>query len=224
MILNINDKNKAGIYCIKNTVNNKVYIGKSINIYFRIKTHITNLNRRIKKQENEYLINSWHKYGKSFFEYTVLEYLEKDDIILAEKELYWIQYFNSTNSKFGYNLRLDSQGKCIIHEDTRKKLKLSSQQRNRSVEEKEKTSNFFKEFWKNNPEIKEEMRQKVKLTKQNKYKFLKLDDNNNILEEFNSVEEIIQRNPTYKWQNIYSVCNGYKKRMYGYKWKKEFKI
>ncbi len=31
----IEDKGKIGIYCIYNKINNKVYIGKSINIYKR---------------------------------------------------------------------------------------------------------------------------------------------------------------------------------------------
>ena len=51
-----------------------------------------------------------------------------------------------------------------------------------------------------------------------------MDEKENILETFETIEEIINKYPQYKWQNIYSVCNGYKKRIYGFKWKKELKI
>ena len=70
------DINKSGIYMIKNLINNKVYIGKSINIYKRIVCHISGLNKS-DKNENRYLIRSWKKYGSVNFEYSVIEYTEK---------------------------------------------------------------------------------------------------------------------------------------------------
>lgn len=57
MIQNKEDKNKSGIYVIKNKINNKVYVGKAINIYRRIKAHITSLNTK-DKNENRHLINA----------------------------------------------------------------------------------------------------------------------------------------------------------------------
>jgi hypothetical protein len=64
----------------------------------------------------------------------------------------------------------------------------------------------------------------LKETKKKKYKFLQYDKENNFLKEWDSVEEIISNNPNFKWQNIYSVCNDYKKSYMGFIWKKEFKI
>ena len=49
------DYKKAGIYCIKNLVNNKIYVGKAINIYGRITQHINYLNNK-SLNENRYLI------------------------------------------------------------------------------------------------------------------------------------------------------------------------
>ncbi len=57
MIQNKEDQNKSGIYVIKNKINNKVYVGKAVNIYRRIKAHITALNTK-SKDENRHLINS----------------------------------------------------------------------------------------------------------------------------------------------------------------------
>jgi len=50
------------------------------------------------------------------------------------------------------------------------------------------------------------------------------DENENLLRKWGSIKEIILENPSYKWQNIYSCCNGYKKRIYGFKWRKIPKI
>ena len=57
MIQNKEDKKKSGIYVIKNKINNKVYVGKSVDIYLRIKAHVTGLNTK-NLNENCHLINS----------------------------------------------------------------------------------------------------------------------------------------------------------------------
>lgn len=57
MKLNKNDRKKCGIYCIKNTINSKVYVGKAKDIYNRIQGHIYALRRK-SKNENRYLINA----------------------------------------------------------------------------------------------------------------------------------------------------------------------
>lgn len=112
---------RCGIYCIKNTINNKVYIGKSIDIYRRIKEHINMLNSK-RKDENTHLMNAWHKYGAGSFEYSVLEYLEADEKNVAVRELHWMKQFNALNKEHGYNLRSDSDSKMIVHLDTSIKI------------------------------------------------------------------------------------------------------
>jgi group I intron endonuclease len=115
------DLKRCGIYCIRNTINNKVYIGKSINIYGRIRVHINCLNKK-SKNENLHFINAWHKYGRNAFEYYVIEDLTKNDDLIKERELYWMKTFQSINPKKGYNIRMDSSTGIIISEETRKKL------------------------------------------------------------------------------------------------------
>jgi group I intron endonuclease len=122
MKANKKDKNKSGIYMIRNTINKKVYIGKSKNIYKRINQHIYDLNKKDNRKENSYFINSWKKYGKDAFEYIVLEYLKLEEDILSKKELYWMKVFKSLDRNFGYNLRSDSDSIMITHKDTSKKI------------------------------------------------------------------------------------------------------
>lgn len=110
---------RCGIYCIRNLVTNKVYVGKSKNIYKRIHQHIYDLKNN-RKNENPYLQNSWNKYGRINFEYFVLEFLEENEELVAERELYWMNIYNSLEN--GYNLRSDSDSKMIVHEKTSKKI------------------------------------------------------------------------------------------------------
>ena len=80
------DKFKSGIYVIQNNINQKKYVGKALDIYKRIKSHVTALNTQ-SKDENRHLINSWHKYGREAFSYYVIEYIYEEDKNLLDKKL-----------------------------------------------------------------------------------------------------------------------------------------
>lgn len=210
------DLENCGIYGIRNIINGKIYVGKSVNIYERIRFHINKLNKK-DKNENIHLIHSWHKYGRENFEYIILEDLPKNDIILKERELYWILKLKSNQRKFGYNLRLDSETKCILSEETKQRMSESKIKMYSNPEYNNMKHSHT--YWQNNLLAKEEMAKKVS-QKQHKFKIQQFDKNNIFIKEWFSVEEIIKSNPTYKWQNIYAVCNGYKPSIYGYIWYK----
>lgn len=80
----------CGIYGIKNKVNNKIYIGQSINIQSRWKTHLRELNN--KKHANKKLTNSFEKYGENQFEFIMLEVCSKEDAPWKEQE--WIDKYS----------------------------------------------------------------------------------------------------------------------------------
>jgi group I intron endonuclease len=245
----IEDKNKSGIYCIYNKVNGKKYVGKSNNIYRRIWEHVNYLDRS-DKNENRYLINAWHKYGKENFDYKVLEYLDCDNELLAEKELYYMIQEKSTDRTYGYNLRMDSSTGCITHEETRKlKSELNKGENNPnygnswSDDKKQRMSELKKQQyangevaydktacykgiesrnkrWEENPELKETMKKKVK-ERVTRYKIQKWSkDGTTLLKTYDYVADIIEENPEYKRHNIYSACSGAKPSIYGFKWKK----
>lgn len=217
------DFQKTGIYCIRNIINNKVYIGKAKCIYKRIKGHITALNTR-NKDENEHLIRSWYKYGRDNFEYFVVEYLDLDEKLLSARELYWMNYYESLNPKKGYNKRYDSSTGMIVHESTRKKLSDAHKLRYIKFPElKKRIQESRKKYYKDNPEALKEMGKRVSEGKR-KFIFHKCNEQEEILKTYYSTEELLLENPTYKMHNIYSVCSGAKKRIYGYKWKKELII
>lgn len=112
-----------GIYCIKNKINSKRYIGKSKNIERRFSFHRNKLcsDVRDKKQTNRFLFNSVKKYGIENFEFLILEeFYSIDEDLLKDRELFWMDFYNTCNRDFGYNLRRDSSTNTIMHEDTRK--------------------------------------------------------------------------------------------------------
>lgn len=90
-----------GIYCIKNNINGKEYIGQSVNIQRRITDH---KSRAFSEGHNEYnspLHQAIRKYGWSNFTVTV----EKE--CLPEDLNYWEAYFietKNTIAKNGYNI------------------------------------------------------------------------------------------------------------------------
>jgi group I intron endonuclease len=211
MEYNLKDKFKKGIYAIRNKVNGKLYIGKSINIHDRIKQHATLLNTK-SKDENRYLINSWFKYGRENFEYFVLEYVEDSlniEELLKEKELYWIIFHRTIDSKNGYNLRLDSSTNMIVHAETRLKLKESLKKRFTDEKERQKVATFFKKFWVDNPKIKEQMSKNVSIKNTN-YSIIQFDRQMNFIKEFNSQKTIRDLHKDLYLPAILQVCNGNK--------------
>ena len=113
-------RNKSGIYKITNLVNNKVYIGKTKDFYKRYFQYVSDVRNSSKARINDYLLSSFIKYGFDNFKFEVVEFCNLD--IISERELYWIQYFDSINREKGYNLRLDSSTGMIVHELTSKKI------------------------------------------------------------------------------------------------------
>ena len=87
------------IYAIKNVESDKRYIGSTINPKIRKKQHFSDL--RCNRHYNTYLQKSFNKYGENKFEWNVLE--EVEDSELADKEMFWINYWSSCDKKYGYN-------------------------------------------------------------------------------------------------------------------------
>ena len=95
----------AGIYIIHNTLNNKVYIGQSCNIYRRCNEHKARLN--FNKHKNNHLQRAYLKQGKDVFKFLHIESSLMTGVQLKEhlneREDYWIAYYKSLDPEFGYN-------------------------------------------------------------------------------------------------------------------------
>lgn len=76
-------KVQSGVYVIKNTVNNKIYIGSAVNITKRFLRHKQDLTLGI--HSNTYLQRAWNKYGESGFTFKVHLRCDKDKLISNEQ-------------------------------------------------------------------------------------------------------------------------------------------
>ena len=74
---------KCGIYCIKNIVNNKCYIGSSTHIYYRIRRHKSDLLRKV--HANPILQNAYNKYGADSFVVSIIEECAEDMVLVREQ-------------------------------------------------------------------------------------------------------------------------------------------
>ena len=94
------------IYKITNTVNGKVYIGKTLeSIEKRWKEHQKDSLRFTDRP----LYRAMNKYGIEKF---VIETIEEPEVeLLSQRECYWIEYYNSYH--FGYNATLGGDGKVL---------------------------------------------------------------------------------------------------------------
>lgn len=91
----------SGVYKIT-FPNQKVYIGRSNNIYRRMLEHNNDFRNKL---PIEYAIM---KYGK-ITEFDIIELIDDIDK-MKEREIYWIKYYDSTNKEKGYNISLGGDG------------------------------------------------------------------------------------------------------------------
>ena len=106
----------CGIYCIENLINNKKYIGQSIDIEKRWATHKSELNGDA--HCNSKLQNAWNLYGENSFKFYVIEMCSKD--VLDDLEQYYIKNLNSYHD--GYNLDFGGTNRVRWTDDMKKKL------------------------------------------------------------------------------------------------------
>lgn len=113
----------SGIYKITNTVNNKIYIGCASNIRTRVNGHLYSLRKGM--HDNNYLQNSWNKYGEDSFLFETVELCDVND--LHSKEHHWVNFLNCLDKTIGYNIKPTDPNGCSIHsEETREKLKIAN--------------------------------------------------------------------------------------------------
>lgn len=209
------------IYIIKNDINDKVYIGKTLlsSIQERFKEHIKDSKRRDK--EHRPLYNAMNKYGIEHFS---IEQLEKCDAsILSDREKYWINYYSSYSK--GYNATLGGDGTPLYDYNDMVQLFCKGKLIKEIAEIFECDSDTVRKALLNSD---------IQDTRKNQYEKNKkaiamLDKNNlNVIKNFSKIEEAAQ----YMLDNgiasgtlrsaaaaIGRVVNGQRASAYGYKWR-----
>ena len=83
------------IYCFTNKINQKKYIGQTINPEQRYNAHKSNYKNIKNKEYNSLLHRAFRKYGFNNFTYEVLVKNIDDINILNKLEIYYIKHFNT---------------------------------------------------------------------------------------------------------------------------------
>ena len=97
------------IYKIINDINDKVYVGKTMNtIEKRFKEHCADSTRR--GEENRPLYRAMNKYGIEHFSIHLIEECADEDA--SAREQYWIGFYKGYTE--GYNATLGGEGKSYI--------------------------------------------------------------------------------------------------------------
>ena len=109
-------KKDIGIYKFTNKINGKVYIGQTRYLNSRYREHKSELINGI--HHNEYLQKSVNKYGFDNFDYEIICRCNEDE--LDEKELYYINLYDSTNRNKGYNIHSGGENNRLSKETIEK--------------------------------------------------------------------------------------------------------
>ncbi len=203
------------IYKITNKINDKVYIGKTLNsIQKRWREHLIDSKKR--KCEKRPLYSAINKYGEENFEIEQIEECSHD--ILNERECHWIEYYGSF--KNGYNTTIGGDGKPYLDYDLiyntylkTKNMKQTSILCNCSVDSVRKILEIYgitKE---------ERIKNQQNSNKVSGHPVAKIDKyTNEIIAVYESVSAAGKENPKANRQHISKVCKGKRKTAGGYKW------
>ena len=92
------------IYKIENIINGKLYIGQTNkSLEERFKKHLI----RAKQHVNTHLYNAMNKYGYDNFQISLIE--EVEQVLLNEREIYYIALFNTRDKNYGYNMTIGGE-------------------------------------------------------------------------------------------------------------------
>ena len=191
---------KCVIYKFTNLVNGKIYIGQTKNsLRKRIISHLSQSNNT-NKHKKHYFQRALCKYGLESFDIEILETCAEYE--LNKREIYWINHFDTTNPRLGYNCTYGGQGNrnaYVISEDTRQKI-----------------SEFHKNIWKD-PKYRQRQHNIRSQITRARYKrtILQLDFNGDIVNTWSNKIDINQAFTSH----IYRLRNNTKKiYMGGYMW------
>lgn len=150
MIYDLTKPKNKGVYLLRNKINGKVYIGKSI----QLKQRFINHKKDGRTLQNDTVISrAINKHGWENFQIEILEsYYEIENELLLQIEAYYIKKYDSTNKEIGYNILSFSTDRTghKASEETKRKMSLAHSGekhhfygKHHSAQAKEKLSNFF---------------------------------------------------------------------------------
>ena len=108
---------KSGVYIIKNTIDSRVYIGSSLDIYSRFQSHKKKL--KVFQHTNSKLNNFCKKYGYDKFIFEVLELCDKQQLLEFEQK--YMDKYKSYDLGFNISKTATYPYKDLTEEEIRKR-------------------------------------------------------------------------------------------------------
>lgn len=224
---------KCGIYKFTNKINGKIYIGQSIDISARKRSHINDAYCK-GKDSNCPFHQAIIKYGENGFNFEIIEECPKE--LLNEREKYWIQYYNSYRNGYnaspgGDNCGERSDGRALLLYDlegnfvkemyniasTARELGVGYQTVYQLLQGTRKSTKGFQIKYKESDDFPKTI-EPYNSRQGGSFVVLQLDKNDNILNEYKSVNEAA-RQTGCDCSTISKVCRGKLKTHGGFKWK-----
>lgn len=173
------------IYEAKILINNKRYIGQTINNFkYRKMQHIDCMKNY--RDISPHFYRSLRKYGLNNFKWYIIDTADNQND-LNNKESFWIEFFQTTNPKFGYNLKGGGAYPFLTDEV---KYKIGKAQ-------KGKLNHMYGKRGGGNPSSKSVI-------------------NINTNEKFDCVSDLCRKYPNFSVSKVCAVCRGDRKTTNGY--------
>ena len=131
----------TGIYKITNKVNGKCYIGQAQDVYIRWNNHRSCAFNKNAQNYNLILYRAFRKYGLDNFKFEIIEKCSLDE--LNEKEMYYINYYNSyigNDNSNGYNMTIGGDGVRGHKMSNESKLKMIKNRKGKNTGKDNKSS------------------------------------------------------------------------------------
>lgn len=122
-------KKVCGIYKITNSINNKIYIGSSIDLYQRKGSHFSSLKHN--SHHNTHLQYSYNKHGKQNFIFDVIKECTIEELLLREQH-----YIDALKPEYNKLLVAGSSLGRKFSEEHKKNMSLSQLKRFGQTEKK----------------------------------------------------------------------------------------
>lgn len=198
-------KHKCGIYQIRNLVNNKLYVGSTVNLNKRKKQHFNILKKN--KHVNKYLQNAYNKYGENNFVFEVIEILNNKDFLIKHEQ-FWIDKLKTIKKMYNICFIAGNTLGVVRSEMTKNKISISNKNRFKNIEN---TPMFGKHHT-------EESKQKISQSNKGKHNhFSKKIICLETLIVYNSTREA-ERLTNISHSNISRCCKNSRKTAGGYHW------